>query len=148
MDTNIVVLSGRLGQDSELKYTNSGYPVLNFSLANSPNYKKQDQVSFFRCVLWGKRAESMAKYLTKGTAIIVDGQIVIEKYQKKSGDTAYMTKINIGGLNFAPTNRAQNTNIDSSADFVPRSDSQSWHGEKESEENTSENSEFGDEIPF
>jgi len=105
MDYNKIILSGRLGQDAELQYTSSGYAVLNFSLANSPNYKDKDKVSFFRCALWGKRAESMKDYLTKGTAIIMDGQVVIDKYQKQNGDIAYITKINVGDLQFAQSNK-------------------------------------------
>ena len=71
MSINKVLLIGRLGQDPELKYTPSGTPVCNFSLATSENWadkngQKQERTEWHRVVVWGKLAELCNKYLAKG----------------------------------------------------------------------------------
>lgn len=106
MDYNKIIFSGRLTADAELKYVTSGSALLSFSVANSPNYKDKDITYFFRCSLWGKRAETMKDYLTKGTAVIIDGQLQINKYTKQNGDTAYFTQVFVQDLQFAPTNNS------------------------------------------
>ncbi len=69
-DINSVILVARLVRDAEIKYTNTGYAILNFSVASNRSVKRndtwEDEVSFFNCTLFGKRAESLAQYLIKG----------------------------------------------------------------------------------
>ena len=85
-DINTVTVSGRLTRDGELKFTNGGFAILNFSLAS--NYSKkvgdswEEQANFFDCVVLGKRGESLAQYLTKGQQVMVSGEIRQDRWEK------------------------------------------------------------------
>lgn len=85
-DINRVVVVGRLTRDSELKYSNSGLAILNFSIAN--NYRKKrgdewtEEVNFFNCFMMGKRAEGISRYLEKGKQIAVDGELRFSRWEK------------------------------------------------------------------
>jgi len=85
-DLNRVILVGRLVRDSELQYTNSGYPVCKMSLAVNRRVKKgdnyEDEGNFFDLVLWGKRGESLNQYLIKGQQIAVEGQLKQDRWEQ------------------------------------------------------------------
>jgi single-strand DNA-binding protein len=88
---NKVILIGRLGRDPELKYTPSGAPVVNFSLATDESFKdrngeQQSRTEWHRIVAWGKLAEICGEYLTKGKQIYVEGSIRSREYEDKSGN--------------------------------------------------------------
>jgi len=79
-DINNVFLVGRLTRDAELKYTNSGTPVSNFSIAVNESMKQQDgsyadNANFFEAQYWGKPAEGLNSYLTKGRQIALQGKL-------------------------------------------------------------------------
>lgn len=78
-DLNSVVLIGRLTRDSELKYTNGGTAVSKFAIACNKRRKDGDQwndeASFFDIVLWGKSAEGLNQYLTKGKQVAIEGEL-------------------------------------------------------------------------
>lgn len=86
---NLVVITGRLGQDAELKYTGSGTAILEFSVAVKESYKKNDQwesiTEWFSCKLWGKAAESKGPFLKKGTPVMVRGKYRTESWNDKDG---------------------------------------------------------------
>ena len=85
-DVNVVVLVGRLVRDAELKYTSSGYPVCKFSVAINRRRKQGDQwvdeANFFDINLWGKRAEALTQYLTKGTQVGIQGELRQNKWEQ------------------------------------------------------------------
>jgi len=85
-DINIVTLVGRLTRDAELKYTNSGYAVCNFSLAVNRRKRSDDQwteeVSYFDVVLFGKRGEAIQQYLGKGKQIAVSGELRQDRWEQ------------------------------------------------------------------
>lgn len=84
---NTVTLVGRLTRDSELKQTSAGFSILGFSIAN--NYSKkagdswEDQANFFNCKMFGKRAESLAQYMTKGQQVAVSGELRQERWEQE-----------------------------------------------------------------
>lgn len=82
---NKVILIGRLTRDPELRYTNAGKPVANFSLAvDRPKGQGQEkETDFFDCVLWGQTAEFASKYASKGRMVCVEGRL-----QSRSWDDA------------------------------------------------------------
>ena len=86
-DTNQVVLVGRLTRDAELKYTTTGTAVCTVGLANNQGRKKEDgwvdEVSFFDVDIWGKTAESISKYLTKGKQIAVTGRLRQDRWENE-----------------------------------------------------------------
>ena len=85
-DINHVTLVGRLTRDAELKYTNSGQPVTNISIAINQRRKRDDQwvdeAHFFDAVIWGRTAEALTPYLVKGKQIGLEGQLRQNKWEQ------------------------------------------------------------------
>ena len=95
---NKVILVGNLGQDPEIKYTQSGDAVANFSLATSETWKdkagvKQERTEWHRCVAWRKLAEIIQQYVRKGSKIYVEGKLQTRKWQGSDGQDRYTTEI-------------------------------------------------------
>ncbi len=91
IDTNIMILVGRLTKDADLTYANNGTALCKFSLAVN-GYKKD--VSFFDVTLFGKTAENLHKYLLKGTQILVSGSIKQDRWEK---DGQKQSKVSVIG---------------------------------------------------
>lgn len=85
-DINRVSLIGRLTRDAELKYTQGGLAISNFAIAVNRRSKSGDEwvevVSYFDINLYGKPAESLKQYLTKGKQIAVDGELRQDRWEK------------------------------------------------------------------
>ncbi len=97
MALNRVVLIGRLTRDPELKYTPSGLPVANFTLAvdrnQAPNAQGEKETDFIPCVAWRQQAEFAANYLGKGRLVAVEGRIQVRKWQGQDGQTRWATDV-------------------------------------------------------
>src|SRR3990170_3552042 len=95
---NRVMLLGNLGADPELRQTNSGQAVLNMRLATSESYLdrnkvRQERTDWHNVVLWGRRAEALAKFLTKGTRLFVEGGLRTSSYQDRDGNKRWKTEV-------------------------------------------------------
>src|SRR6266851_7334816 len=96
---NKVILVGNLGRDAELRYTPGGAPVATLNLATTEVWndktsgQKQEKTEWHRIVRWGKSAESLSEYLTKGKQIYVEGRLQTRKWQDKDGHDKYTTEI-------------------------------------------------------
>ena len=95
---NKVQLIGNLGRDADLKYGQSGTPASTFALAVNKSYKdaggnKIEKTTWVNVVLFGKTAESLHQYLTKGKQIYVEGELNIDKYTDKDGIERYAAKV-------------------------------------------------------
>lgn len=95
---NKVMLIGNLGKDAELRYTPSGQAVANFSMATTETWndkqgQKQERTEWHRVDVWGKTAENLTQYLTKGKQVYVEGRIQTDKYTDKEGIERWSTKI-------------------------------------------------------
>ena len=95
---NKVILVGHLGRDPELRYTQSGQPVANFSLATSESYSKrdgerEDRTEWHRIVAWGRLAEICAEYLSKGRQIYIEGRIQTREWEDREGEKRRTTEI-------------------------------------------------------
>jgi single-strand DNA-binding protein len=95
---NRVMLLGNLGADPELRFTQGGQAVLNMRLATTESYLdrnkvRQERTDWHNIVLWGKRGEALAKFLTKGSTIFVEGGLRTSSYDDKEGNKRYKTEI-------------------------------------------------------
>jgi single-strand DNA-binding protein len=95
---NKVILVGNLGRDAELRYTPGGAAVASLNLAttevwNDRNNQRQEKTEWHRVVLWGKQAESLQEYLTKGKQIYVEGRLQTRQWDDKDGNKRYTTEI-------------------------------------------------------
>jgi single-strand DNA-binding protein len=95
---NKVILVGNLGRDAELRYTPGGAAVATLNLAttevwNDRNQQRQEKTEWHRVVLWGKQAESLQEYLTKGKQIYVEGRLQTRQWDDKDGNKRYTTEI-------------------------------------------------------
>ena len=95
---NKVILVGNLGRDSELRYTPGGAAVATLNLAttevwNDKQQQRQEKTEWHRIVLWGKQAESLQEYLTKGKQIYVEGRLQTRQWDDKDGNKRYTTEI-------------------------------------------------------
>lgn len=96
---NRCILLGNLGADPELKVTTGGQAVLKMRLATTESYvdrnkTRQERTEWHSVVLWGKRAEGLAKFLSKGMRLLVEGRIQTSSYDGKDGTKKYKTEIN------------------------------------------------------
>ena len=95
---NKVILVGNLGRDAELRYTPGGAAVATLNLAttevwNDKSGQRQEKTEWHRIVLWGKQAESLQEYLTKGKQIYVEGRLQTRQWDDKDGNKRYTTEI-------------------------------------------------------
>ncbi len=95
---NKVILVGRLGQNPEQRATPTGTAVTNFSMATNETYKTQngeytDNTEWHRCVCFGKTAEYIGNFFTKGRLVYVDGRIRTRKWTDSNNVTRYTTEI-------------------------------------------------------
>ena len=95
---NKVILVGNLGRDAELRYTPGGAAVATLNMAttevwNDKSGQKQEKTEWHRVILWGKSAESLAEYLTKGKQIYVEGRLQTRQWDDKDGNKRYTTEV-------------------------------------------------------
>lgn len=102
---NKVMLIGYLGKDPELRYSQSGVAITNFSIATSEQWtdktsgEKQEKTEWHRIVCFGKQAETLAKYLSKGSQVYIEGRLQTRNYEK-DGQTHYTTEIVVSNFTF------------------------------------------------
>lgn len=100
-DINNCTFTGRLTRDSELKHTNTGTAVLNFSLAYTSvmgkGENRTDKSNFLECVVWGKYGESLSQFLVKGTQVALSGNLEFEQWEK-DGVKRSRHKLNVRDL--------------------------------------------------
>ena len=116
---NKVILSGRVTRDAELSYIpNAGVPKLSFGLAVERNYQKDKnnkKVDFISCEMIGQHTEKLCQYVTKGKAVLVEGELNIDNYEK-DGERRSFTKVKVYRLEFLASN-SNNENKNTTSDF-------------------------------
>lgn len=96
---NKVILVGNLGQDPEIRYTQDGKGITNFSIATSEEWKdaatgeKRSRTEWHRVVVFGKLAEICAEYLSKGRQVYIEGKLQTRKWQGQDGQDRYTTEV-------------------------------------------------------
>ncbi len=101
---NKAILLGHVGKDPEVRFLPSGDAVANFSLATSESWKnkngqKQERTEWHNVVVFGKLAEIVRDYVTKGKQVYIEGQITYEDWTDKEGVKRKATKIKLAGPN-------------------------------------------------
>lgn len=112
MSYHTVILVGNLGRDPEMRYTPSGQPVTNFSVAVNDNYvnnngERIERTIWFRVSTWGKNAENCNQYLKKGRKVLVEGRMVVDPatggpriWTKQDGTTAASYEVSANTVRF------------------------------------------------
>lgn len=105
MSFNKVIVVGNLGRDPEMRFTPQGTPVCTFSVATNERRKdrageQQDITTWFRVTVWGKQAETVSKYLTKGRSVYVEGRMHVEEWTDKDGKQRYTLELNASDVRF------------------------------------------------
>jgi single-strand DNA-binding protein len=100
---NRVTLIGNLGQDPEIKTTETGKKVTHFTLATKDGYKNADgqkvsETTWHNIVAWNGLADIAGRFLKKGREVAVEGRIVYRNYEDKKGATKYITEIVLNDL--------------------------------------------------
>lgn len=95
---NRVTLFGNLAADPELKATSGGQSVMKMRIACNERYQDksgawQDRTEFVSVTVWGKRAESLHRFLQKGSCVLVEGSLHTSSYEK-NGEKRYSTEVN------------------------------------------------------
>ncbi|MCK4819584.1 single-stranded DNA-binding protein, partial [bacterium] len=96
-DINTCTFTGNLTRDAELKYTNSGTAICNFSLAVNEKYGETDYASFFEFTIWGKFAEAVNQYLNKGLPVSVTAKAKQDRWEQ-DGNTRSKVKFTVLSL--------------------------------------------------
>ena len=100
---NRIILIGRLTQDPEMKYTNTGKAVVNFTLAVDRPFTqrgREKETDFIRIVAWDKLAELTAQYLHKGRLAAVEGRLQLRQYEDKEGRKVSVAEVIADNVRF------------------------------------------------
>ena len=112
---NNVVLVGRLTRNPELRTVNTmngTNTTCSFTIAVSRQFSNQNgerEADFINCVVWGKPADNLCKYCTKGSQIGVQGRVQTRSYQNDGGKTIYVTEILVSSITFLNTKTSDQT---------------------------------------
>ncbi len=111
---NKVILIGRVTKDVELRYTQSGLAVANFTLAVDRPFSKD--VDFIPIVIWRKQAENCAEYIGKGSLVAVAGRMQVRTYEARDGGKRWITEVVADNVKFLSWKNDQVNNNDITAD--------------------------------
>ncbi|MFN0138543.1 MAG: single-stranded DNA-binding protein [Pyrinomonadaceae bacterium] len=105
MSFNKIIIVGNLGRDPELRYTPQGAAVCSFSMATNEKRRDksgemQDTTTWFKVTLWRERAETAAKYLTKGSPVYIEGRLRIEEWTDRDNNNRYTLDVQATDMQF------------------------------------------------
>ena len=113
---NKVFLIGRLSRDPELRHTTSGTAVcqINIAISRPVTQGREPETDFINVVVWNKQAENVARYLSKGRQIAIEGRIQTRNYDNNEGKRTYVTEVIASNVEFLGSsndnNRTNNSN--------------------------------------
>ena len=118
---NRVLLVGRLTRDPEIRTLSTGNTVANFSIAVNRNFRNRDGVieaDFLNIVVYGRQADNIGKYVTKGSQVGIEGRIQTRSYDAQDGSKRYVTEIIADNVEFLSSRNggASNENITAHVD--------------------------------
>jgi len=139
---NKAILIGNLGKDPEVKYTQGGTAIANFSVATTEKWKDKssgewkEKTEWHRCDAWGRLGEICGEYLTKGSRVYIEGRIQTDEWQDKDGNKRYTTKIVANEMKM----------LDRKGEQAPEQDI--YGGKDKGPAPTDQQEERDDDIPF
>lgn len=153
---NNVVLVGRLTKDPDLRYTQSGTAVANFTLAVNRTFTNQDgerEADFINCVIWRKAAENLANMVGKGAQIGVTGRIQTRNYENKEGQRVFV--VEVVAENFQMLESRNKQNSQNNANTGASNNNANEHSRNQQNSTQSNTDPFGgssidvtDDLPF
>jgi len=139
---NKVILIGNLGRDPELRYTQSGQAVANFTLATTETWNKkeggrEERTEWHRIVAWGRTGELCAQYLSKGRTVYIEGRLQTREWENREGQKQKTTEVVATSVQFlgGPRGSGPSANQGGGLDSSPP-------------EPTDDGPPPGDDIPF
>lgn len=107
---NSATLVGRLTKDVDLRYTQNGKAVGNFTIASNRPFKTngQQEADFINCTAWGKQAENLATYMGKGSQVGITGRIQTRTFENREGQTVFVTEVVADQVAFLESKNGQN----------------------------------------
>ena len=119
---NNIVIAGRLTKDPELKYIpTTGKAVANFSVAVNRRFKR-DTADFFNIVVWDKQAESCANYISKGSEVVIAGEMQQRSFDGNDGKKVYLWELIAQEVQFVGGKKTETGQGNSPGTFEPKSD--------------------------
>ena len=109
---NKVMLIGRLGQDPEIRYTQSGSAVANATIATNDYWtdkqgEKQERTEWHSLVLWDRLADLAQSYLKKGSQVYVEGRLQTRNWEDQQGQKHYKTEVVVTTMQFLDTKSSE-----------------------------------------
>lgn len=114
---NLVVLTGRLTADPELKTTPNGISVTSFTIANDIGYGDNKKTAFINVVAWRQTAEFITRNFTKGSLIGIEGSIQTRRYTDKNGNNRTAFEVVANNVQFVGVKEKSEENKDILNDF-------------------------------
>ncbi len=121
---NKAIIIGNLGKNPEVRFTQSGQPVCNFTIATNERWtdkggQSQERTEWHRIVVWGKQAEHCGQYLSKGRSVYVEGRIQTREWTDKEGKKNYTTEIVATNVTFLGGGKGEGAGASGGNDFGP-----------------------------
>ena len=139
---NKITATGRIAADAEVRFTPSGDPVASFRIASDVGFGDKKTTNWFSCQVWGKRGESLAPHLIKGTPVTVFGALTLREWNDKEGQKRLSPDIRIDEIELQggkkdseqsqPQRNAQGapkasiSDMDDDIPFTPHGAGRSW----------------------
>jgi len=125
---NNLSATGNAGNDAEVRFTSDGTAIASWSIALTSGYGKNEKTTWLRCNMFGKRGETIAQYIKKGSQVGVNGEIALNTYKGKDGAEKTSLECNVQAVTLlgkkdAVSNPTKNTDAtdlsDLESDLIP-----------------------------
>ena len=127
-DFNKVIIMGRLTQKPELRFTPGEAAVANLNVASSSKFKnkageEKEETCFIDVIVWGRQAETCTEYLVKGQSVLVEGRLVLRKWESQTGEKRRTYEIKAQNVQFLAKPKGKGADAPALDDSeVPRQD--------------------------
>ena len=122
-DLNKWIGSGRVTRDTELRYTPNGTAVADVGMCSnriwSKDGNKQEEPTFLDITLWGKQAESLSGFLTKGTFIMVEGRLQLDTWETDEGVKRSKLRVVADRVNLGPRTSSNSRQNEEAVEGAP-----------------------------